>query len=655
MLNLEQLNVSQRRAVTHGEGPLLVLAGPGSGKTTVVIQRIFYLLERKMVPPEKILVITFTKQAALSMQSRFYRQAGVGAGANIPVNFGTFHSIFYHILKKSHVLKSNQIMFAVQKKKLLLPIVGKYYREEQGSIDVNTPGTAGKENAAGDATAAETAADELLGAIGYYKNTGNMAAAKRKVSPSRQKSFENIFREYERVRKSRGGMDFDDMVYECGKMLETDKALRSLWQERYDYILLDEFQDINPSQYKVVSLLAKPPYSLFAVGDDDQSIYSFRGADFSCLKRFEEEFLAEKLLLDINYRSSQEIVDSSLKVIGENKSRYPKKLYAWKEKCRECQPEQSTSLRKKNYGVKISFFGTQEAQYQDVACRLCQAPKSQSRAVLFRTNLQMQRFAVTLDKRNIPYIMKEKSESIYEHFIVKDIMSYLGLAAGEWSREAFLRIMNKPFRYISREAVGENAGDISQMLHHIRNGGEKQCTDNKMRMFRALEKLKTQLDYIGQMPLYLGVQYIKRAMGYDVYLKKLSEKKPEKYEGWQEILDWLGADAAGYESLEKWKETQRSYAQSLQEMKQENNLQDSAVWLMTVHGAKGLEFDSVWIPDCNEGIYPHGNLCSVEECEEERRIFYVAMTRAKENLELSYLTGTGKRPRLPSRFLNPLF
>lgn len=693
MLNLERLNEAQRRAVTYGEGPLLVLAGPGSGKTTVVVQRINYLLEKRKVSPEKILVLTFTKEAALSMQSRFCRQAGIGKGAGSPVNFGTFHSVFYQILRKSHVLQSNNILSAAQKKELLLPLVGKYCGEEQGAEFLIA---AGRKHPEISAVAEQAVVAELLGAIGYYKNTGDMEAAKRKVLPKRRKSFENIFREYERARNDIGGMDFDDMVYECGKMLEEDKTIRSFWQERFDYILLDEFQDINPCQYRVVSLLSKPPYSLFAVGDDDQSIYGFRGADFSCLKRFEEDYGAERQLLGINYRSRQEIVDSSLKVIEENKNRYSKKLYSWKEAYGEYQDGEKEKHRRnvsveetakpagistadiekgiepRNKWVQVISFGTQKEQYHYVAKRLEQRAKDKSRAVLFRTNMQMQRFAVTLDKLNIPYIMKEKSESIYEHFIVKDIMAYLWLAAGEWSRESFLRIMNKPCRYISREAVGINVKNISQMLHHIRTG-ESVCRTDKQQALKELERLQKQLCRLEHLSLYLGVQYIRRAVGYDVYLRRLSEGSPDRYDEWQEILDWLGEDAFGYESLKKWSRAQKSFTQGLQHLGQSSNglhekhrcgdglyteqacgAQDTAIRLMTVHGAKGLEFESVWLPDCNEGIYPHGNLCSTEEYEEERRIFYVAMTRAKENLELSYLIGTGKRSRLPSRFLNPL-
>jgi len=597
MLDLEQLNETQRKAVTYGEGPLLVLAGPGSGKTTVVIQRIFYLLEKMKVPPEKILVLTFTKEAVLSMKSRFLRQAG-GTGVNISVNFGTFHSVFYYILRKSPDVQVNKILFSSQKQELLLPIIKKYGQEKE-------------------------AIGDLLFAISYFKNTGDMEAARGKVALERQESFEYILAEYERERKRTGGMDFDDMVYECGKLLERDKALRSLWQERFDYILLDEFQDINPSQYKVIKLLTKPPHSIFAVGDDDQSIYSFRGADFSCLKRFEEEYHAEKLLLDINYRSRQEIVDASLKVISENKNRYPKRLYSWQGAVR---------VHSENPVVKIQTFDTQKAQYHYVAEGLKQELKEGSCAVLFRTNMQLQRFAVTMDKYNVPFCVKEKSESLYEHFAVKDIMAYLQLASGEWSRETFFHIMNRPARFISREAVGSGS----------------------MPMLQELEKLRKQLIYIGRVPVYLGVQYIRRAVGYDSYLKELSGNRPEKYTEWLEILDWLCEDASGYETFSEWREAQKSYTQGLQNMRQSDDKQAYAVWLMTVHGAKGLEFDRVWIPDCNEGIFPHGNLHSDKEGEEERRIFYVAMTRAKEKLELSCLDGTEKRSRLPSRFLNPL-
>ncbi len=599
MLNLESLNEAQQQAVTFGEGPLLVLAGPGSGKTTVVIQRIFYLLEERNIPPEKILVLTFTKDAAWNMRKRFLDKAqGIQ-----PVRFGTFHSVFYHILQKSHILKSHQILSETQKSKLLFPIVKKYNQENQDISD-------------------------LLSAMGYFKNTGELEEAKRKLSPKCQENFESIFLDYENVRHEEGTMDFDDMVYECRILLQRNKSLREYWQNQFDYILLDEFQDISPTQYEVIKLLTKKPYNLFAVGDDDQAIYGFRGAQPECLKRFEKDFKSQKVILNQNYRSKQGIVDASSKMIKENKKRFPKDLCAH---------------NKERGRVIIRSFDAKEGEYDYLKDNLLMERENATCAVLFRTNSKMQQFAAILSREGIEYSMKEKVQSIYEHFIVKDIMAYLQLACGEWNRELFLQIMNKPYRGVDREFVG-GSSNIKQMICKANSLGFSQAA-------RAIEKLENQFKQMRKFSPYLAVQYVCKVMRYEAYIKETAKKKPDKYTQWREVLCFILEDAGKYNDLSDWKEAQQSY----NEQQKEGNLKEgSNIILMTAHGAKGLEFDKVWIPDCNEGIFPYGQMLDEEACEEERRIFYVAMTRAKSSLELLYLNGTKEQPRLPSRFLNPL-
>lgn len=609
MIDLSKMNEAQRLAVTHGEGPLLLLAGPGSGKTFTITQRILYLLERG-TPPEQLLVITFTKDAAASMQQRFRKLSPT----NHPVNFGTFHSVFYHMLRESGCLKTDHLLNQSQKKKILLPIL----KERSGE--------AFKELLQEDTAA-------ILNAMSFYKNTLSMEEAARKAPKEWQEAFPAILEQYEKAREKTGALDFDDMVCECREMLSGQPRVRQYWQNRFAHILMDEFQDINPIQYETVKLLAKHPCNLFAVGDDDQAIYGFRGAQPGCLRQFAEDFNARQLLLNINYRSCREIIDASGKVIGENRNRFPKEL----------QPAPVTSLNRQS-PVAVRPFADRESQYGYLIQRLKASP--QGCAVLFRTNAAMQGAAARLRGAGVPYVMKEKVQSIYEHFIVRDILAYLLLAQGKWSRESFLYICNRPSRYISREALAQ--GESLAQIKAYYAGAPRQLA--------ALDLLERQLKYIGRASLKAAIAYICKAVGYEGYLREQSRGHSEKWLEWQERLEWLKADGGRFERVEDWLAAQEEYNESLKREKKQTESASSreAVWLMTVHGSKGLEFDHVIIPDCNEKVFPHGKMIDGDTCEEERRIFYVAMTRAAKSLELLYLNGTDTGSRPPSRFLNPL-
>lgn len=625
MLDLNSLNEAQRRAVTWGRGPLLLLAGPGSGKTLTITKRILYLLERG-VPPEEILVITFTKEAAAAMQSRFRQLSDQFS----PVNFGTFHSVFYHILLESGGFRHRKLLNDFQKKKIMISILRRCEMNSELSED----------------------AVKILAAISLYKNTGDRERAISGMPSAWGNHFGEIFNSYTEAVKQAGAVDFDDMLFECRKLLEENSKVRKSWQKRFRHILIDEFQDCNPVQYEVIRLLAAEPYNLFAVGDDDQSIYGFRGASPDILRRFWEDFGAERLLLDVNYRCGEEIVKASLSVIGENQDRFPKDLRA----ADSAGAEDREAAAGETKGWHIRPFQDRAAQTEWV---LQQAAEWRRRhvedgarcAILFRTNAGMQRTAAALHGAGIPVFMRERGQNIYEHFIVKDIMAYLLLAAGEWRREYLLRIVNKPVRYISREAVGEGR-TIPEMQEYYRTrtgretGKESMVSENLFRFQKKLDSLK------GMTPA-LGVRYILKAVGYERHLRTLARGNQEKMSEWREITEWLKEDAGRFQNVQDWAEAQENYIGEAEKRIVQSEDRET-ICLMTVHGAKGLEFDKVIIPDCNEKVFPHGELQARERVEEERRIFYVAMTRAKKSLELLYLTGDSARPRLPSRFLNPL-
>ncbi len=655
MLNLEQMNEAQRQAVMHGEGPLLVLAGPGSGKTFTITQRILYLIQEKKVSPEEILVITFTKEAALSMQRRFMEQSD----QFYPVNFGTFHSVFYHILRKTQPSNTFTLLQENQKKKMLLPILQNYLRKQEKNSQFSEENTAQQD------------ASTILSAISFYKNTGDIEKAKDKLTLEWKTFFSDIYADYENARCKENAIDFDDMVCECEKLLRKNHKIREYWQNRFSHILMDEFQDINFRQFTVVELLAKAPYNLFAVGDDDQAIYGFRGSSPACLKQFATKYNAKQLLLDTNYRSCKEIVETSLKVINENKDRFVKQL-----KPHLTQKEEILNDKQENVSaeiVSLKAFSEREEEYAYLI-NILEHKKGQGDetcAVLFRTNAYMQGFAARLQQLGIPFEMKEKAKSIYEHFIVKDIMAYLRIAGGEESREVFLQILNKPSRYISREALQVEKVNIDTIKAYYNQTTPQWANyhyiDNIKRSVNQLEK---QLQYLKKASPFLAVQYICKVIGYEKYLKEercTGKNNAEHLEEWLAVLEWLREDAKHYDNIKDWQQAQEAYTRALQnenisngriqngqKVERAENAEKSIIHLMTVHASKGLEFEKVYIPDCNEKIFPHGTMPDRAACEEERRIFYVAMTRARKSLELLYITGTKERPCLPSRFLKPL-
>lgn len=625
MLKLSELNESQRQAVAWEGGPLLLLAGPGSGKTHTLVNRILYLLE-KGADPSSILVITFTKDAAVSMQQRFFALSN----QYYPVSFGTFHSLFYHIIQRSSGTAKRNFLSGVEKKRHLIPILREYFLQKNQYVT---------------AQELDADADQLLTAISFYKNTSKLDSAIRKAPHRYQEDFSALFEEYQHKIKALGALDYDDMLFECRHLLAHDVKARKEWQNRFSHILIDEFQDTNPVQYEVIRMLTGPDTDLFAVGDDDQAIYGFRGTKPDILRDFERDYHASRLYLPENYRSLPGIVQASTRVISGNRNRYEKKLTA-------VNPEENWM----GYpSFRVRSFEVREQQYaylSDEIRRFLEHHQEdgQTLAVIFRTNLMAQALATRLTHQGIPFAMKEKVRNVYEHFLVKDIMAYLLLASGEGTREHLLRILNKPSRYLHREAVGEDGTFVSLRSYYRR---DPKGYGAHMTQLEQIDLLERQLKLVKDMPMTLAVNYICKAIRYEEYLRRKAEYDPGVCQEWEEVLTWLKEDAMNYRNVREWVEAQELYAKTLalgQEKRAAKHFEP--IRLMTAHSSKGLEFTRVLIPDCNEKVYPHGNSLESETVEEERRLFYVAMTRAQKSLELIFLTGEKTHPRLPSRFIN---
>ena len=380
MLDKNSVNKAQYRAITHGAGAMLVLAGPGSGKTFVVTQRIKYLIEQHHVKPEDILVITFTKAAAEEMQERF---AKLSAGKCNPVYFGTFHSVFFQILRHTYRFTAQNIIRENDKYRLLSQIIRELPDEilGQAQLDYST----------------ETL-QNLLSEISTVKNNGVTPQEVRSATVP-QAVFERIFQMYKQEMNRNKLIDFDDMVLLCRNLLAERPDTLKVWQQRFQYILVDEFQDICPLQYEVVRMLAKPQDNLFIVGDDDQSIYGFRGSKPEIMLNFTKEYpKAEQVLLDVNYRSRQGIVDTAARLIAHNKMRFDKAVRA---------------QNRQNDGVKIYSFQSKSKQAESIALLIKQYialpdTKYSDIAILYRTNNHTIYTADRLMREGIPFTMKEK-------------------------------------------------------------------------------------------------------------------------------------------------------------------------------------------------------------------------------------------------------
>lgn len=615
---LKGLNESQLKAVISESRSCLVLAGPGSGKTHTITARIRYLIHNRGVPPEKILVITFTKDAAVSMQRRFN-----GSETGIcPVIFGTFHSVFYQILRKNKGYSTQKLLSDSYKKRIFSKIISDIIPAKNSCNEKINSGEI---------------APEFINAVSIYKNTLDDKRARSAIKKDLSKYFDDVFKAYEKKRKKDGFIDFDDMVYDLMNDFKENEDVLSNWRRRFEHILIDEYQDINEVQYETVKLLAGKRSCVFAVGDDDQSIYGFRGSEPECLRRFKNENNAEQIFLNLNYRSNSDIVEISKSVIKENKDRFDK------------DPQSALSDEPSTEHFKLISFEDNDKENEYIKEIIIKSSKKVG--ILFRTNLLMQRFAAYLKSQSVPFEMKEKQMCIYDHAAVTDILAYM-MIADEMNEEKLYRIINKPLRFVSRESLSGNGNPIDNAIRYYSVHKEEYQAAARV---KSLLEMKRDLNFIkGKMP-FLQVRYIRSRIGLEAYYRMNFKNNKKLLEEYIAVLDFLSEDASKYTSVEDWTDFMEEYRKDFKECKvKKHEITENLPELMTVHASKGLEFDTVIIPQANEGVYPHGKMSETKETEEERRIFYVAMTRAKDKLIITYVSGSKDSPRSPSRFLNPI-
>lgn len=613
-----KLNRGQDEAIKHGNGPCMVLAPPGSGKTLIVTERTRYLIEESGVRPDQILVITFTRYAAREMKERFER---LTAGKNYPVTFGTFHSIFYGILKCAYGIGANNLMSEKESSVLLQEVL------DQTNIE-STPEVEDEEELV----------RELLREVGMVKN-GLCHLKDFHSKYLTQDEFAEVFLSYEHQKKELKKFDFDDMLVQCYALFRKKPEILQGWQKRFQYILIDEFQDINRVQYEVIRMLAAPRYNLFVVGDDDQSIYGFRGAKPELMLYMKQEFPSLRTIsLTVNYRSTEFITGAAARVILHNDTRFYKRV-------------QSFRGRGQNVHVQEVLDEQEEAQYvtEEIQKKLDQGIKPGEIAVLFRAAVQARMISEILSEHRIPFEMRDYVTNFYRHFIVKDMMAYLQLAAGKRDRSLFLTICNRPLRYLARNSMENRQVNFEDLRKFY-------C--DKDWMLDIIDQFDVDVRMMKNMAPYAAIQYIRKKIGYDDFLKEYAEKHQISWKQLMDVMAELEERSKNFKSYDEWEIHIAKYTQELEEQQAKarkiKGERENKVQLMTIHSAKGLEFEDVFVIHANEGEIPHQKAEKKDEIEEERRLFYVALTRAKNNLCISYITQKNGNSIKPSRFVEEL-
>lgn len=603
----KKLNTAQQKAVCHETGPMLVLAGPGSGKTTVLLCRISRLLERGLAKPQEILALTFSKAAAEEMKSRFENLNGASG-----VSFGTFHSIFFRILRSRYGWNVEQI----------------FQEEERRSILRNSI-----EAEKWDIPDLEEYISQFFSQLSLMNSELEQPNRFTPVGMPVEE-FRKLYRAYEGYKERHEKLDFDDMLTQCYQLLREDAAVREYWQRKYKFILVDEFQDVNQAQFACLQILAEKHQNLFVVGDDDQSIYAFRGARPDFLLHFPTLYpAAKKVTLNTNYRSTERIVNLAERVIGNNEVRFVKNMKGIGEA-----------------GDKVTFFLAEDAAKEaahiaeKIGRLLDEGVPLTEIAVIYRTNLQGGAFARELYKRGIPYDLRDNSGNVYEHWVAKDLLAYLLLAENEESDSALRRILNKPKRYIGKDLLAEAEAMPYTLLRSF-----FVCPSLKGWQEENLENLRIDLNQIRKRTPYDALKYIRKVIGYDEYLEEFAAYRRTSAQVLQEIADEIMETAKDCADVRSFREQLERLSLQMKEQSSKKGQKRNGVALMTMHGAKGLEFRAVFLPSLVEGIVPHEK--GMDTVAEERRLFYVAMTRASEKLCLSAILQRYEKERKPSRFL----
>lgn len=587
------LDKSQDSAVRWKGSSLLVIAGPGSGKTYVIINRISFLLQQGY-DPDRILVISYTRDAAESVCRRFRESDKTGSN----VHFGTFHSVFFRILRESFGYDNRSIMDEKEKKNM-----ARFALKLAGF----------------------NADDRLLKE--FFSDISGRKDSEDKCQ-DRLKKFAEAEAVYKKLKSERKRLDFDDILFISHEKLLQNPEILSYWKNRFDVIIIDEAQDMNPIQYRLLLLIKGKNTDIFMVGDDDQSIYGFRGSDPGILKKFKEACPETGIIyLANNYRCSYAILDHSQRLISHNMNRFQKQQTA-------------VSAERGLISVKAFTYKAEEAGYitKEIIARIKKPSKI---GILFRHRISSAYIESDLRAAGISYSYRNGG-SIYNIFIADDIISYLKILSGTGRRSDYLRIINRPERFISRDSFRHDVVSESRCLLDTEN-------------IRARENLRLffqSLSFASTLPPFAQISYFRRGLMYDDFVRSREESDGRPEGDYMQYLDLINEEASYFKKTE-------TFIRFLYDMNNKENEKsvenpDETVSLMTFHGSKGLEFDTVFILDAVEGYAPSYKAVTTEEMEEERRMFYVAVTRARKELIICTIEKDRNKRAYPSRFLREM-
>ena len=616
---LKNLNQAQKKAVTTTSGPLLILAGPGSGKTRVLTHRLAYLIKTG-VSSANILAVTFTNKAADEMKNRVAKLVGKTSGLFI----GTFHAFCLKILRSEIEKLGYKKNFLIYDEDDQMSIIKKVIQELEINKDQFPP-------------------KKALSTISALKSEFiDFKAYDAQAKEYFEKTISKIYTAYQKGLKKNNALDFDDLIMLCVKLFEKFPAVLAKYQEKFKYILVDEYQDTDPIQYRLIGLLAQKYRNVCVVGDDAQSIYSFRNADFRNILNFEKDYPEAKIVtLDENYRSTQNILDAASKIISKNKYQKPKNLWT-----------------KNPNGPPISVVSTwdEKSEAELIAEKIKELLKKgfslRDFTVFYRINAQSRAIEEALIRSNIPYKLIGATK-FYQRKEIKDLIAYLKFAAAN-DLVSLERIINSPPRGI---------GEIT--FTKIKKLGLEKASQQKPEIKNFLELTDKIKKAAEKKPLSEVLKFVLEQTDYKNYLKKnygdnvLANDIPEDEARWQNIEELVNV-AADYDKI--------APPQGLHEFLEKTALLSEAdeinekkdlVHLMTLHTAKGLEFSVVFIAGCEEGILPHSrSLINPLDIEEERRLFYVGITRSKSHLYCIFTQTRSnwgqKEANPPSRFLTEI-
>lgn len=604
------LSEAQKKAVMHKDGPAMIVAGPGSGKTTVITERTRYLIEQYGIPPANILVVTFTRAAAEQMRDRFLK---LTKQERTRVRFGTFHSVFFEILKHAYHYTAANIAGEEKKYEFLKEITGKMDLEIEDEADFLK----------GISQEISLVKTEQIPLEHYYSHEVP------------EQVFRDIYRKYEQRMVQAHLLDYDDIMVYTWELLSQREDILSGWQKRYQYILIDEFQDINQLQYQIIRLLAKPQNHLFIVGDDDQSIYRFRGAKPELMLNFPKEYpQAEKIILDLNFRCPPSVVRTGSRIIGRNRVRFDKLIHGVKEKGEPIEFGAFQNPTEESLAVigKVQNYRRQGYRLSDMA-------------VLYRNNTDARTISQKLLEYNVPFQMRDVLPNLYEHWIARNMIQYLKAAMGNRERTVLLPIINRPKRYIGRECMDRPLIDFERLRMYY---------EEKYWVIEKIDRFEQDLYRLSKMDPYTAIRFIRHGIGYEEYLEEYADYRKMNAEDLYEVLDQIQESAKGCRNHEEWFEKIEEYTLLLETQKKNRIGTEDAVTLTTLHSAKGLEYPIVFLIDVNEGVIPYKKAVLEADVEEERRMFYVGVTRAKERLHIYHIKEKYGKGMKPSPFLTGL-